>query len=417
MKKILAVARWEYVEKVRTKAFLIGLFLTPLIMIGMGILPGLLATQEDRETKAIGIIDRTGNVGAEFIERMHSRYTLPNKAPNYLVQLLATGSEGDLQQQIAKADGMVRDGAIEGYCVVIGMTSADTTFEYRSLSVGDFVLQSRVEETLRAIFAERRAQKLGIDTKLLDELRVKLDAKTTKLSKTGEKEQEGDFLKTFFSAYVFMMMLFTLIVGSGQALVRSVIEEKSNRIVEVLVSSCSPTELMAGKVLGLSGLGFTQIAFWTLLGVAATVRLGIDIVPPANAAILIIYFILGYLLYAGIFIAAGSPLTTEQSAQQVTSYLVLILLIPIVLAFPAMKNPDALWIRVLTFIPILTPTMMALRVPIQMPATWEILATLGLMVASIWGVMVAAGRIFRVGILMTGKGPALADLFRWIRTG
>jgi len=174
---------------------------------------------------------------------------------------------------------------------------------------------------------------------------------------------------------------------------------------------------MAGKVLGLSGLGFTQIGFWTLLGVAATVQLGIQIVPPTNAAILIVYFILGYLLYAGIFIAAGSPLTTEQAAQQVTSYLVLILIIPIVLAFPAMKSPDALWIRILTFIPVLTPTMMALRIPIQMPDTWEILATIVLMVLSIWGVMVAAGRIFRIGILMTGKGPALADLLRWIRTG
>lgn len=417
MKKILAVARWEYIERVRTKSFLIGLFLTPLIMIGMGVLPGLLATQEDTETKTVGIIDRTGELGATFIERMHTRYLLPSKVPNYLVQLLASGPDGDLSAQIAGADQKVRDGILEGYCIVTGTSGADTTVEYRSLAVGDFVLQSRIEETLRTIVAERRAVLLGIDANVLSQLRVKLDIRSTKLSKTGEKEQKGDFLKTFFSAYVFMMMLFTLIVGSGQALVRSVIEEKSNRIVEVLVSSCSPTELMSGKVLGLSALGFTQIAFWTLLGVAATVRLGIDIVPPANAAILIVYFILGYLLYAGIFIAAGSPLTTEQAAQQVTSYLVLILLIPIVLAFPAMKNPDALWIRILTFIPVLTPTMMALRVPIQMPAMWEILVTMLLMVVSIWGVMVAAGRIFRVGILMTGKGPALADLFRWIRTG
>jgi ABC-2 type transport system permease protein len=417
MKKILAVARWEYVEKVRTKTFLIGLLLTPLIMIGMGILPSILATQADTKTKAVGIIDRTGEIGAAFVERMQSRYTLPDKTPNYLVQLLGSGPQGSLEEQVARADGMVRDGVIEGYGVVVGTTIGDTTFEYRSLAVGDFMLQSRFEETLRNVVAERRARLRGINAELLRELRVKLDMKTTKLSKTGEKEEEGDFLTTFFSAYVFMMMLFMLIVGSGQALVRSVIEEKSNRIVEVLVSSCSPTELMAGKVLGLSGLGFTQIGFWALLGVAATVQLGINIVAPANGLILIIYFILGYLLYAGIFIAAGSPLTTEQAAQQVTSYLVLILIIPIVLAFPAMKSPDALWIRVLTFIPVLTPTMMALRIPIQTPALWEIVSTMILMVLSIWGVMVAAGRIFRIGILMTGKAPTLADLLRWIKTG
>lgn len=416
MKKIFAVARWEYLEKVKSKAFIIGLLLTPVIMIGMGVLPTLLATQEDSTTKAIGIIDRSGQVGAAFARKMETRYTLKNHQPNYVVQILASGPASPLQELIQQTDTRVQNGELEGYCVVAGDTQADTTVDYRSLAVGDFILQSRMEENLRAVIAEKRATARGVSPELLKELQVRLDLKTVKLSKTG-KEEEGDFLKVFFSAYVFMMMLFMLIVGSGQALVRSVIEEKSNRIVEVLVSSCSSTELMAGKVLGLSALGFTQIGFWSLLAAAASMQFGIQVVAPANGLLLIVYFVLGYLFYAGIFIAAGSPLSTEQAAQQVTSYLVLILIIPIVLAMPAMKNPDATWIKVLTFIPLLTPTMMALRIPIQMPEVWEILATIGLMLLSIWGIMVAAGRIFRIGILMTGKTPGLAEIFRWIKTG
>jgi ABC-2 type transport system permease protein len=133
--------------------------------------------------------------------------------------------------------------------------------------------------------------------------------------------------------------------------------------------------------------------------------------------LLIIYFVLGYLFYAAVFIGAGSPLTTEQEAQQVTSYLVMILILPIALAFPAMQNPDATWLRVLTFIPFLTPTMMALRIPIQMPSPWEILATMLLMVVSIFFAMVAAGRIFRIAILSTGKSPKLAEIFRWAKEG
>ena len=414
MNKALVVARWEYLEKVKSKAFLIGLLLTPMIMIGMGVIPSLLATQEDTTTKAIGVIDETGQIGRAFADRMEGRYTLKNRQPNYVVQLIASGAS--LPELIQQADRRVQNGELEGYCIVHGEAKADTIVDYRSLSVGDFVLQSRLEENLRSVISEKRAAARGVSPELLKELQVRLDLKTVKLSKTG-KEEEGDFLKVFFSAYVFMMMLFMLIVGSGQALVRSVIEEKTNRIVEVLVSSCSSTQLMAGKVLGLSALGFTQIGFWSLLGAAATAGFGIQVIPPASGLLLIVYFILGYLLYAGIFIAAGSPLSTEQAAQQVTSYLVLLLIIPIVLALPAMKNPDAPWIKVLTFIPVLTPTMMALRIPIQMPAVWEILATVGLMIVSIWAVMVAAGRIFRIGILMTGKTPNVAEIFRWIKTG
>jgi ABC-2 type transport system permease protein len=211
-------------------------------------------------------------------------------------------------------------------------------------------------------------------------------------------------------------MLFFLIVTSGQLLVRSVIEEKSNRIVEVLVSSCSPTELMAGKVVGLSALGLTQMAFWGVIGLAVSAQFSLNLIDAGQALLLLIYFILGYLFYAAVFIAAGSPLTTEQEAQQVTSYLVMVLILPIVLALPAMKNPDAAWLKVLTFFPPLTPTMMALRIPIQMPALWEILTTILLMLVSIYGAMVAAGRIFRIAILATGKTPKFKEILRWVRT-
>jgi ABC-2 type transport system permease protein len=187
--------------------------------------------------------------------------------------------------------------------------------------------------------------------------------------------------------------------------------------VEILVSSCSPTELMAGKVLGLSGLGFTQMAFWALIGTAIAFQFGVSILDPGHAALLVVYFVLGYLFYAAVFIGAGSPLNTEQEAQQITSYLVIVLMIPLVMALPAMKDPDALWIKVLTYIPFLTPTMMALRIPIQMPSLPEILASIVLMVVSIYFAMVAAGRIFRIGILLTGKSPKLAEILRWVRTG
>ncbi|MFN0158748.1 MAG: ABC transporter permease [Bacteroidota bacterium] len=416
MNKAFVVAKWEYLEKVKSKAFIISLIVTPLIMVAMGILPSIFARQEEETTKVVGIIDLSGEIAGPFAQRMQDRYKLENDQPRYLIETVGLGRNIDVKDLKTRVDARVVADEIEGYVVVGADLMADTVIEYRSKNVGDFRTAGRMEETLRQILAEKRLIARGLDPSLLNELKFPLDLKPVKLSKTGE-EESGGFEKIFFSAYIFLMMLFFLIFTSGQLLVRSVIEEKSNRIVEVLVSSCSPTELMAGKVLGLSGLGFTQIGFWAVIGTAVSLQFGLDLVRLDHALLLTIYFVLGYLFYAAVFIAFGSPLTTEQEAQQVNSYLVLVLIIPIVIALPAIQNPDALWLKIMTYIPFLTPTMMALRIPIQTPSLVEILATIALMIVSIYAAMWTAGRIFRIAILATGKRPSLAEVIRWIRTG
>ncbi len=415
MNKALVVAKWEYLEKIKSKAFLIGLFLTPMIMVGMGILPSLLANGSDQETKVIGVIDRTGDLIAPLAERLQ-KFRLTNGQPNYLVQPIAVGSEVNLDEAIETANNKVLHDEIEGYCIIDADPLVDTLVEYRSRHVGDFRISNRIEESLRSVLTEKKLAQLGLDPQLLTRLSVPIDVRTVKLSKTGETEK-GDFMTVFFSAYVFLMMLFFLILTSGQLLVRSMIEEKSNRIVEILVSSVSPTDLMMGKVLGLSGLGFTQIGFWGLIGLALTLQFSISMIPFAQALLLLIYFVLGYLFYSAIFIGIGSPLTTEQEAQQITSYLVLIVVLPIALALPAIQNPGATWIKVLSYIPLLTPTMMTLRIPIQVPSAWEIIITTLIMLASTYVAMVGAGRIFRIAILSTGKRPGLREIVRWAWNG
>jgi len=415
MRKVLAVARWEYLEKVKSKIFLLGLLLTPIIMVGMGVVPMLFGVQEDKQSRIIGVIDRDGQLFEAFADRIQSEYLLKNKEPNYIILPLPAGHGKNIDAAIVDAKRRVLTDQIDGFFVMPSGVN-DTLVEYNSKSGGDFILPARIEQSLKAVIAEQRIAALGLNPEILKKAAVKLNVSPVKLSSSGEKEEAG-FERVFLSAYMFLMMLFFLIVTSGQMLVRSVIEEKSNRIVEILVSSCSPTQLMAGKVLGLSCLGLTQMAFWSLIGIAVSAKFGVHLIDPSHAVLLVVYFILGYLFYAAVFISAGSPLNTEQEAQQITSYLVLLLVMPIVLAFPAMKDPNATWIQVLTYIPFMTPTMMALRIPIQMPSPWEIALTIAVMVVSIYGAMVVAGRIFRIGILMTGKSPNLKEIFRWIRNG
>ncbi len=414
MNKSLVVAKWEYFEKVKSKAFIIGLFLTPMIMLAMGILPGLLVNKEDESTKVIGIIDATGEIEPLLSTRME-KYKLSNNNPNYLFQPIAVGKNIEIAAASDDANVKIAKEELEGYVVFGANAFEDSVLEYRAKTVGDIRLMNRLESNLRDIFSERRFVERGIDPRLAEKLKVKLDVKSVKISKSGQHE-ETDFLKTFFSAYIFLMMLLFLIMGSGQLLVRSFVEEKANRLVEVLVSSCTPTQLMIGKVLGLSALGLTQMAFWALIGVATSAAFAVSYFPPVNQILLmLVYFVLGYLLYSAIFIAFGSPVTTEQEAQQITQYLVLFLVLPIALVMGVIQQPNASWVKALTYIPLLTPTFMILRIPIQLPSPFEIIATILLLIASVYFMMVVAGRIFRIAILATGKRPSVKELVRWVR--
>jgi ABC-2 type transport system permease protein len=223
-------------------------------------------------------------------------------------------------------------------------------------------------------------------------------------------------METFFTGYIFIMMLMFLVLSSGQMLIRSVIEEKANRIVEVLVSSCSSQELMSGKIIGLSLLGLTTVAFWALILVGVNIATPVPFVAMDNLLLMFIYFILGYFMYVGIFIIAGSTVSTEQEAQQMTGYITIFLVMPIAFAVPLMFNPDSMLVKVLTQIPLLTPTMMALRFSIQMPEWWEIALSLFTLSLTIYGLMWIAGKVFRIGILVTGKKPSFKEIYGWLKT-
>lgn len=412
MNKALAVAKWEFVEKVKSKAFLIGLVLMPLIIVAFGVLPGLLATKPDDHPITVGIIDETGVLFERLQAHLDERYKLADGRPNYVLKNL--GGEGDIQRQKLLAIAMVTSGEIEGFFLIPGTVTDSGVVEYRAQNVGNLRITSRFSKAIEDIIVENRLVKEGYDPKRIRALMADVDVRSIKLSSTGEETESG-FQEVFFSAYIFIMALLFLVLTSGQLLIRSVVEEKTNRVIEVLLSSCSANQLMTGKILGLSALGLVQVAIWGLIGVAVTAKTGANLFLGENLLISLVYFVLGYIMYAAIFVGAGSPVTTEQEAQQLTSYVSLMLVFPIVLAIPAMQNPDSLLIKVLSFIPVLTPTFMLLRIPIQMPQTWEIVATIALLMISTVGFMWAAGKIFRIAILVYGKRPTIPELVRWIR--
>ncbi len=220
----------------------------------------------------------------------------------------------------------------------------------------------------------------------------------------------------FFSSYIFILALMILVLTGGQMLIRSVVEEKSNRVVEILLSSCTSNQLMAGKIIGLGLVGLTQMFVWAVVGFYFISGYTLTSINFEMMLISFVYFVLGYLFYSALFVAIGAPVNSEYEAQQVAGYVSMILVFPIAFAFLIMQNPDLYWIKILSFIPLFTPSFVVARIPIKMPALWEIIGTILVLAVSVVAMIWVAGRIFRIAILSYGKFPTFKELLAWIKT-
>ena len=421
MRKILVIARWEYIERVRNKTFLISLFLMPLIMISLGILPVLLAGNDTRlETRVLAVADLTGELLSRFASKLTEATRIGEGSPRCIFRPIHVSSASDEARARSEGDLLLLRGEVDAFCLLRESGDGRYAIEYRTTGFVAFPAAEDLEWALRSVVLDDLLVSLGMPSSSAGWLDSSVVVNTVVLSPAEGNVMEyqpDEFLKVFVSAYTFLIMLFFLILSSGQLLVRSVLEEKANRIVEILVSACSPTELMTGKMLGLSGLGLTQMAAWAVIAIVLSWLAPFPVTVHENVLVLLIYFVLGYLLYASIFVAVGSPVTTEQEAQHVSGYLVIILVLPLVLTVPAIQDPGASWVTVLSYIPLLTPAMMGLRITLGTVPAGEIIATVLLLLVSIVISLFIAGRIFRIAILSTGKTPTFREVVSWVRTG
>lgn len=411
--KALRVARWEFIERVKTKSFLIGLFLTPLIMVLFAGGPALLQnTLETTDPFAIAVYDETGIVFDSLAASLEKSPTLDNGRPRYEPERIESAG-----RSYATLKSDLDSALLRGHytaAILIPASAPDShVVEYRSQNVSDIEGITRLERRVSRIISAYKIAHAGLDPEDVRELTRSTDMRTVRISEKGEKE--SGFLESFGLAYVFLIFMLIMILSSGQMLVRSMVEEKSNRIVEVLVSSCSPMDLMFGKIVGISMLAVVQVLFWTIIGVLLIYAVELRSLPLENIWLMVLYFILGFLLYAALFVAFGSLASTEQEAQQMTGYLSMLLMLPIVIAVIATQSPNNPVLVVLTMIPLITPQMMFVRLPITTPPTWEIALSLAILVCSIIIVTWIAAKIFRIGMLLTGKRPQLGKIWRWIR--
>jgi len=411
MKKIFEISKWEFLEKVRTKAFILSLIITPALVILISIGGTLISSTEEESTKMIGILDPSMSYYYPLLQNLQN-YTIEKGKPAYIV-LNLNQTTNSLEQNIKDADSEVIENKLSGYVLIQKFSPDSISVEYRSKSVGNFKDVQRVEDAIEEVRIDLSLSKLGVNPDLLKSSLKKINISEITI-KEGSKAHKADFITEFLSSIIFIMLLLMMIIYSGQMLVRSLVEEKSNRLIEILVSSCSPEELLAGKILGLSALGLFQRLIWASIGIALAGSAMIPSSAFSNAAIMLVYFILGFLFYTALFVGIGSIVTTEQEAQQITSYLSLMLVLPIAISASAISNPDSVLVQVLSYIPFTLPAIMLLKINVIDVPTPEIITTVGIMILSIYITIIAASKIFRIGILSYGKKPGLKELISWI---
>ncbi len=411
MKKALIIARWEFWEKVKTKTFLISLIVTPIIIIGFAMAPTMLSSQEDNTTKAIGVID-TSNIYFNALRRSSEKIKLPNGQPNFILVNLNSKDES-LSTVKRTADDYSLSGKIEGYLYIINGGTDSVKVEYRSKNSGNFNDVNRLEEAFNNARIEIKLLHENINPSIMKYISSNVPVTPIKILEGGGAEK-SDFLFLFFTSFIFILLLMMMILSSGGMLIRSLVEEKSNRLIEILVSSCTPDELLAGKVLGLSLLGLAQVFIWLLIGAALVGTSAVPVYAFNNIVPVMFYFALGFIFYTSIFVGVGSIVTTEQEAQQITSYLSMIIILPIVIAVPAIENPDSILVHAFSYIPFTIPAIMILRFNIGPVPLWEVIVSTALMIASIYLSVSIAAKIFKIGILSYGKRPSIKELIEWI---
>lgn len=409
--KLLAIVKREYIERVRSKAFLIGTILGPILMTGMILVPTLAARSKGKPLRLAVMDSGQGLSGA--VEAALRDTKADGKARFEVVPAAEAGaSEADLKQAVI-------DKRLDGYLALPKDAIASGSASYYGRNVSNFADLRAIEAAASGVVVGRRLEAAGLDAARVEELTRELDMKKIRISETGEREDKG---AAMFLALVLLMILYVSILVWGQAVLSSVIEEKTSRVVEVMASGVPATTLLLGKLVGVGGAGLTQFLVWSLsLFVVSLASAGaiagftMPEITPLMLVSFVVFYLLGYFFYSALYAAIGSAVNTAQEAQS----LVFPVMLPIILAmvcWPAvMQAPDGALAVTTSMIPGMSPLIMFLRIVVLTPPMWQILLSIALLVLGILGVVWFAARVYRVGILMYGKRPTFPEILRWVR--
>jgi ABC-2 type transport system permease protein len=451
--KLFAVIKREYLQQVRGKAFWVATFLIPTL--GLGLIFIQVALTKTLVAKGrIGVVDLSGRLYEPLVAEYRARPAdedaekkkAAEKAPPKADEKSVTDkmNESRSQKILTKLDLFrvdatpetlpevrkslnkdVQSEKIKAYIVLTPKTLETGLAEWRAQSVkAEVVMREQIAGLLSRAATKERLKDKGVDPKVYEAARLRVDLEPHEAKEIESGESGRNVGMNLAISATFFFLIYISIFVYGAYIMRGVLEEKNNRIVEVIVSSVKPTTLMLGKILGIGLVGLTQYAVWatlalaiTLPGVAAIAGMGEGLphIPVATIGAFVLFFVLGYFLYASLYAALSAPFNTEQEAQQFVMIPGMMLILTSTTWFFAFNQPNGRLATVLSFFPFTAPLMMFMRISVQTPPLWQIAASVAILVSTIVLVAWFAGRVYRVGILMYGKKPTLPEIFRWAR--
>ncbi len=419
MKKIWILIKREYTEAVFKKSFIILTLLIPVIMIGMGIVPTLLIGVDSEKPNRIQIIDETDFVYDELNESLDD--SLKDGSKKFLIDRVELTDS--VQAIIDAQRARVESEDIDGFIHIPADIVEEGKLDYYAKNVANFDINRRLRGAIGEIVINHRLEASGLVAEEINKLTKSLSLKTYKIVKGGTQAESG-FLTEYLTTFAFVIILYITIFGYGANVMREIIQEKTTRIIEVLLSSANPFQMMAGKILGQGSVGLTQYLIWSAIGVGL-ITYGGSMMPVSAGALniapeiflyFILFYVLGFFIFSSMYAAIGAITTTEQEAQQVSAPIVFILIIPLMLIGFMVKNPDSTMITVLSYIPFFTPIIMFTRINLSTPSSFEILASIILLILTVLVLIWLTAKIYRIGILMYGKRPTLPEIWKWIQT-
>ena len=436
MDKVWAVIRREFISRVRSRAFVVSTILGPVLMGALFAMPILL---EKRQTapKHIVVLDAAGgDFGRQVAEklRLEMRDTVTHTMPRYRVEHVRTeGRVTEVRDSLVALTGLPKAGpaGLDGVLVLTDSTLSAGQMRYYGANVGSPNDMSALRATVRPLVMGARLERAGVDPGVVDAAQGNVELTTERVTQGKLTGQSGS--ASFLLAYVMSFMLYLALLLYGMQVMSSVVEEKSSRIVEVLVSSLTPFQLLLGKVIGVASVALVQLGIWAGTAMVLTTYrlqlagafgaspksvsdLPIPTVSPMMLVVFLSFFVLGFFFYSAMYAAVGSMCNSHQEAQQSQTPVTLFVAAGLMLMFSLLSEPNGTMAHALSLVPFFAPFVTPVRYSLS-PLPWtELLLSMLAMVAGLVVVVWIAARIYRVGILSYGKKPKLSEVVRWVRT-
>jgi ABC-2 type transport system permease protein len=431
MKKMIAVFKREYLQAVRKKMFIIMTFLLPVLMGAVLILPSLLMARA-MEEKTVAVLDGTGQLAEAFSDQQQAARSRGRRRSieptdvnvDYVNRQGQTNLEAEAKPYLERMRSE-KDDRLDGVLLIPAdaVTASRTRLKYYSRSSTDIITHERLGSLTNRGLQRLRLGSRGLNADEIDQLLSQASVDAVQVSKTGEQKAGG--MANFVVGFIFTALLMLPSFIYGLEIMRGIIQEKTDRVVEVLISSMTPAQLLIGKIMGVAAVGLTQISVWILMGAgvaafgaAAALAAGVNVLQFLSFSIIVyfvVFFVLAYLTIVCVYAIGGAVCNSEKEAAQLIAPITLVMMLPWFLLIALITSPDSNLAVGFSLAPVFGPVTMFIRTLVSEPPIWHILLSIAVSIATVLAFFWATAKIFRVGILSYGKRPTIAELWRWLR--